>query len=65
MITHGKVHDVHALDRIDIDIEAGARCIIDGGYLDFELLYTIQKASAFFITRAKSNSDFKHLCSQP
>jgi len=63
IITHGKVHDVHALDRLVI--EAGAIYIMDRGYLDFERLYTIQQCSAFFVTRAKSNFDFKRLYSQP
>ena len=63
IITHGKVHDVHALDRLAI--EAGAIYIMDRGYLDFERLYTIQQCSAFFVTRAKSNFDFKRLYSQP
>ena len=63
IITHGKVHDVHALDRLVI--EAGAIYIMDRGYLDFERLYTIQQCSAFFVTRAKSNFDFKRLYSRP
>jgi hypothetical protein len=63
IITNGKVHEVHALDRIVI--EAGAIYIMDRGYLDFERLYTIQQCSAFFVTRAKSNFDFKRLYSQP
>jgi hypothetical protein len=63
IITHGKVHEVHTLDRIVI--EAGAIYIMDRGYLDFERLYTIQQCSAFFVTRAKSNFDFKRLYSQP
>lgn len=63
IITHGKVHEVHALDRIVI--EAGAIYIMDRGYLDFERLHTLHLSSAFFITRAKSNFDFKRLYSKP
>ena len=63
IITHGKVHEVHALDRIVID--AGAIYIMDRGYLDFERLYTLHLSSAFFITRAKSNFDFNRIYSQP
>lgn len=63
IITHGKVHDVNILDSIFI--EAGAIYIMDRGYLDFARLYNIQQSSAFFITRAKSNFDFKRLYSQP
>jgi len=62
-ITHGKVHDVNILD--DLVIEAGAIYVMDRGYLDFERLCTIHQSSAFFITRAKSNFDFKRLYSNP
>lgn len=63
IITHGKVHDVNILDSLFI--EAGAIYIMDRGYLDFARLYNIQQSSAFFITRAKSNFEFKRLYSQP
>lgn len=63
IITHGKVHDVNILDSLFI--EAGAIYIMDRGYLDFARLYNIQQSSAFFITRAKRNFDFKRLYSQP
>jgi hypothetical protein len=61
-ITHGKVHDVNILD--DLVIEAGAIYVMDRGYLDFERLYMIHQSSAFFVTRAKSNFDFKRLHSK-
>jgi len=61
VITHGKVHDVMILD--DLIIEAGAIYIMDRGYLDFARLYRIHRASAFFVTRAKSNFKFKRLYS--
>ncbi len=56
-ITPGKVHDVNILD--DLVIEAGAIYVMDRGYLDFERLYKIHQSLAFFVTRAKSNFDFK------
>jgi hypothetical protein len=62
-ITHGKVHDVNILDALVI--EAGAIYVMDRGYLDFERLCTIHQSSAFFVTRAKSNFDFKRLYSKP
>ena len=62
-ITHGKVHDLNILD--DLVIEAGAIYVMDRGYLDFERLCTVHQSSAFFITRAKSNFDFKRLYSNP
>jgi hypothetical protein len=61
-ITYGKVHDVNILD--DLVIEAGAIYVMDRGYLDFERLYMIHQSSAFFVTRAKSNFDFKRLYSK-
>jgi hypothetical protein len=52
-ISNGKLHDVHALDRIDI--EPGAYYVMDRGYLDFERLYRFTLGSAFFVTRSKAN----------
>jgi transposase len=60
-ITHGKVHDVKILDNLLI--EPGAIYVMDRGYLDFARLHKIQQFSAFFITRAKKNFDFKRLYS--
>jgi len=59
IITHGKVHDVNILDNLII--EAGAIYVMDRGYVDFERLYTIHQSSAFFVTRAKSNFNFRRL----
>ena len=63
IITTGKVHDVNILDQLII--EPGAIYIMDRGYLDFARLYKIHQASAFFVTRAKSNFSRKRLYSQP
>jgi len=60
-ITPGKVHDVNILD--DLVTEAGAIYVMDRGYLDFERLYKIHQSLAFFVTRAKSNFDFKRIYS--
>jgi hypothetical protein len=60
-ITHGKVHDVKILDSLLI--EPGAIYVMDRGYLDFARLHKIHQASAFFVTRAKTNFDFKRLYS--
>lgn len=62
-ITDGKVHDVNALDWLIL--EAGSFYIMDRGYLDFDRLYQMRKALAFFVTRAKSNLNFKRVLSQP
>jgi hypothetical protein len=63
IITHGKIHDVAILDQLPF--EPGAFYIFDRGYLDFARLHKIHRASAFFVTRAKSNFQFKRLYSQP
>jgi hypothetical protein len=63
IITHGKVHDVHVLDQLVF--EAGAFYVMDRGYLDFGRLYNVSLASAFFVTRGKSNFVFNRLHSLP
>ena len=63
IITTGKVHDVNILDHLII--EAGAIYVMDRGYLDFARLYTFHHASAFFVTRAKTNFSRKRLYSIP
>jgi len=58
-ISDGKMHDVNALDLINI--ERDAFYIMDKGYIDFERLFYIEKNTAFFVTRAKSNLSFKRV----
>jgi hypothetical protein len=58
-ITHGKVHDLKALDILII--ENGAYYIMDRGYVDYVSLYRIHKELAYFVTRVKSNFIFKRL----
>jgi hypothetical protein len=62
-ITTGKVHDVRVLD--ELFIEAGTIYVMDRGYLDFARLHRIQRESAFFVTRAKKNFNFRRLYSAP
>jgi transposase len=50
-VSHGKTHDVTALDYLTI--EPGAFYVMDRGYIDFLRLYRFEQASAFFITRSK------------
>jgi len=59
-ITGGKVHDVNILD--DLVLEPGAIYIMDRGYFDFARLYTFTQNLSTFITRAKSNLDYRRLC---
>jgi hypothetical protein len=49
-ITHGRSHDVLALDRIAF--EPGAFYVMDRGYLSFARLFRIHQSGAFFVTRA-------------
>jgi len=60
-ISDGKVHDVNVLDVLVP--EAGAIYVMDRGYLDFERLHAMHLASAFFITRAKSNTRLRRVYS--
>ena len=60
-ISDGKLHDVNALDLLIP--EAGAIYVMDRGYLDFERLFTLHQAGAFFVTRAKSNADLRRVYS--
>jgi IS4 transposase len=55
-ITHGKVHDVKALDHLPI--EPGAYYVMDRGYVDFARLYRFERTKAFFVIHAKKNMDF-------
>lgn len=56
-MTSGKVNDVNFLDKIIF--EYGAFYVMDRGYLDFSRLYAIHTKGAFFVTRAKSNTQMK------
>jgi len=62
-ISDGKLHDVNVLDILIV--HPGSFYLMDRGYLDFARLYTIQQASAFFVTRSKRNFQFKRRYSHP
>ena len=62
-ITDGKVHDVNVLDILIPEV--GAIYVMDRGYLDFERLYALNQAPAFFITRSKSNTKVRRVYSRP
>jgi transposase len=66
-ISDGKMHDVNVLDHMFF--QPGAFYVMDRGYLDFERLYKIHQARAFFVTRAKSNTKltrrFSHAADKP
>jgi len=62
-ITDGKVHDVNILDVLIP--EAGSIYVMDKAYLDFERLYLLNQFAAFFVIRAKANTQLKRLYSHP
>ena len=62
-ITDGKVHELNILDQLIAEI--GAIYIMDRGYLDFERLFLLNQAPAFFIVRSKTNTRLRRLYSLP
>lgn len=61
-VSDGKMTDAKALDLIGI--EAGAIYVMDRGYIDFSRLYTLHQAGAFFVTRAKTNMNYRRVSSR-
>lgn len=62
-ITSGAVHEVNLLD--ELEPEPGSYIIMDRGFLDFQRLYRLQTALAFFVIRSKSNLQFRRRYSHP
>jgi len=62
-VTDGKVHDVQILDELIPN--PGAYYVMDRAYLDFHRLYTLHQCPAFFVTRAKTNLQYRRLYSRP
>ena len=58
-IADGKVHDVNVLDHLVL--EPGAYYVMDRGYLDFHRLFKFTQNLSTFVTRAKSNFDYRRL----
>ena len=56
-ISDGKLHDVNILDILLP--EAGAFYIMDRGYVDFKRLYGLHTVGAFFVIRAKVNTQYR------
>ena len=57
LITDGKYHDSNALDVINF--YAGAIYLMDKAYVDFEALFRINSAGAFFVSRAKDTMRYE------
>jgi hypothetical protein len=62
-ITKARTHDVHFLD--EVAFEPGSIYVIDRAYVDFNRLYRMHTAGAFFVTRAKANMRFYVCESRP
>jgi hypothetical protein len=62
-ITPAKRQEVTWLDLLDY--EPGAFYLLDRGYMDFKRLHTIQRARAWFVTRAKTNLAYWRCASRP
>ncbi len=62
-ISDGKLHDVNVLDMLVL--EPGAFYVMDRGYVDFARLSAMNRAGAFFVTRAKSSMDARRVYSAP
>lgn len=60
-ISDGSVADVNFLDFLEI--EARAFYILDRGYWDLGRLYNIHRNYAFFVTRLKTNTNYRRLYS--
>ena len=61
VITEAKTHDINFLDILEF--EADAFYIIDRGYFDFERLWRINAAKAFFVIRAKKSISWQRIYS--
>jgi transposase len=60
-VTDGKIHDVNILD--ELIPEPGSFYIMDRGYVDFERLYKFVAYLAYYVTRAKTNLNFRRIYS--
>ena len=62
-ISDGKLHDVNILDQLIP--ESGAFYIMDRGYLDFTRLQVLNMVGSHFVLRAKKNTRYQRVYSQP
>jgi hypothetical protein len=61
VVTPASVNDMNGMDYIDY--QSGSYYIFDRGYNDFARLYTIHRAEAFFVLRARENVKFRRMYS--
>lgn len=62
-LSDGATHDVNVLDNIEF--EKNAFYVMDKAYVSFARLHKINKAGAYFVSRAKVNLDFRRIYSMP
>ena len=62
-VVPAKIHEIHVLDQLLV--EPGSIYLVDRAYLDFQRLYTLKQALAFFIIRARKNFFFQRVGSLP
>ena len=62
-LSDGKTHDTKVLDMLVF--EPGAFYVMDRGYMDFQRVYRLHQAGAFFVTRAKNNLRARRVYSAP
>jgi IS4 transposase len=58
-VVPAKIHEIHVLDQLVV--EPGSIYLVDRAYLDFQRLYTLKQALAFFIIRARKNFYFQRV----
>lgn len=63
LVSEGRMNDMRALDAIIPEV--GAMYLMDRGYVDYQRLYSMHCARAFFVTRAKSSHRFIRQSSSP
>lgn len=62
-ITSGAIHEVNLLD--ELHPEPGSFIVMDRGFIDFQRLYRLHTALAFFVIRTKDNLAFRRRYSHP
>lgn len=60
-ISDAKLNEISVLDFLPL--ESGSFYVMDRGYLDFQRLFAMHQAGAFFVTRAKSVTDLRRVYS--
>lgn len=61
VITDGKQHDIKVAKNANLPLSQDSILVMDRAYIDFIWLYSLDKQGVFFVTRSKSNMDYKVL----